>query len=303
MDNQYARVIADSVSDAGVRVTTIEVNFWRGILAEANTHRMISKNTSSTRAIPVSIAIKQLGSSHFHPRWTKAQKGMKANEPLKGRFRNLAADFAWGLAYNACKLSSKILMKVGVSKQYAGRILEPFQYTKAVWTATEWKNFLHLRCHEDAQPEIRDLAEKIRFALNTSSPRNLKDGEVHVPYYNGGFWIPYEMKDGERLEDRYGHTVEEALMISTSCCAQVSYRRNDDSIETAERIWKKLVPTDGSPVHASPTEHQCTPVDYDNAFYPQLLPSEKFDGKDVWSGNLRGWHQHRQTVPNNVMNG
>ena len=48
-----AKVIADSVCPKGVRMTTMEIEYPRFILAELNTHRMLSKNSASSRAIPV----------------------------------------------------------------------------------------------------------------------------------------------------------------------------------------------------------------------------------------------------------
>ena len=98
--------------------------------------------------------------------------------------------------------------------------------------------------------------------------------------------------------------LEEALKISASCCAQVSYRKLDDSYEKAMDIYNRLM--SGAKVHASPFENQATPI-------PELrgsmvnLPDYWPEGvthmdKDynLWSGNLKGWIQHRQLIPNNV---
>ena len=47
-----AKIVADSVSPQGDRLISVLCTFPRIILAEVNTHRMLSKNTSSSRAIP-----------------------------------------------------------------------------------------------------------------------------------------------------------------------------------------------------------------------------------------------------------
>lgn len=301
IDGQYAKVIADSINENGVRITTLEVNFWRAILAECNTHRVISKNTSSTRAIPIKSAIKQLWSAWFKPVWTKKQPGMMANEPIESWLRNALADTVWFFAFITAIMTSWCLDKIGVSKQYAGRILEPFQYTKAVWTATEWNNFLHLRDHEAAQPEIRDLAQKIRKALDGSKPTRLNQGEWHLPYYQFGHWI---RSLDNPMVDVFGVSLSDARDISASCCAQVSYRKSDDSLEKAKSINGRLIPTDGSPVHASPFEHQATPItkvmkDSPKGFHLKY----SFDDDTFWSGNFRDWYQYRQLIKGNVIHG
>ena len=48
-----ANVVADSVSEDGYRLTTMVVNMPRIILAEFNTPRVFSRNSASTRAIPI----------------------------------------------------------------------------------------------------------------------------------------------------------------------------------------------------------------------------------------------------------
>ena len=60
-----ARVVADSVHVVH-RVTTMEVTFHRTVLAEFNTHRMFSRNSASSRAIPVE---KMLMRAVANPAW------------------------------------------------------------------------------------------------------------------------------------------------------------------------------------------------------------------------------------------
>jgi hypothetical protein len=126
----------------------------------------------------------------------------------------------------------------------------------------------------------------------------------HTPYYGEGYW---DCLSGDSLED--------ALAISSSCCAQVSYRLLDDSIEKARMVYKRLV--ESSPVHASPFEHAATPMKgsgeepsgWDMAFNHSGFPESWENGVthsdrqgNLWSGNFKSWIQHRQLIPNNVCN-
>jgi hypothetical protein len=157
---------------------------------------------------------------------------------------------------------------LGLHKQTANRILECWVTVKVVATATDWDNFFHLRNHSDAQPEIHELARQMVQLYYNNDPKLLAYGQWHLPYVDQG-----EFK---------GESVENLLKLSTSLCAQTSYRKADDSIEKAVIIYDKLVTS--VPVHSSPTEHQATPLE---------------DVNEV-SGNLRGWKQFRSLIPKNT---
>jgi hypothetical protein len=186
----------------------------------------------------------------------------------------------------------------GAHKQIVNRILEPFQLMKTVLTATEFDNFFWLRKHEDAQPEIKELAERMYEQLewNKLLTVELDSGDWHTPYYEAGYWL---QDDETPLED--------ALAISSSCCAQVSYRLLDDSIEKARKVYQRLV--ESTPVHASPFEHQASPmkVVYENSLHLyEILCVEGAThvdkNGDVWSGNFNSWCQYRQLIDGNVCN-
>jgi hypothetical protein len=97
-------------------------------------------------------------------------------------------------------------------------------------------------------------------------------------------------------------TLENAQMISASCCAQVSYRNLDDTLEKAKMIFGKLI--ESVPGHFSPVEHQATPMEYrDTDFVGNPLSWERgvshMDRSgQLWSGNFRGWIQYRKTIEN-----
>jgi hypothetical protein len=293
-DKITAKVIADSISPQDVRMTTMEIEYPRFILAELNTHRMLSKNSASSRAIPVKTMHDHIKQSPAEPVWWgKNQAGMQAKEELTGT-NYTDAKFIWDRArQDALHWAWALADRVGLHKQVANRITEPWMTMKTVISGTEWKNFFWLRAHADAQPEIHELAIKMWDAYNKSTPTRLHPGEWHVPYVRtdrsivDGSLCYYDHK-GDDL------TAEEAKIISASCCAQVSYRKNDDSFEKAEKIFDQLI--NSQPCHASPVEHQATPMRTDalKSWEPGVTHCDR--NQQMWSGNLRGWVQHRKLI-------
>lgn len=287
-------IIADSISPSDIRLTTFELEYPRFIHSELMTHRMFSRNAASSRAIPVKTMIQLINSNPAKPiHWGQNQSGMVANEELKEPYLSEVKSLWDKARENTCNIAIEMSER-GAHKQIVNRILEPFQIIKTVLTATEFSNFFYLRTHKDAQPEIRKLASLMLEAYLNSSPVLLDSKKWHTPYYGKGYWS----------EDQE-NTLEEALAISASCCAQVSYRKLDDSLDKAKDIFKRLVET--KPVHASPFEHQATPMDESHFSCKPEQWSEKgithmTSDKNLWSGNLRGWIQYRQLIPGHVYN-
>lgn len=312
-----AKIVAHSkCAITGKEIITWELEYQRFIHAEFMTHRLFSRNAASSRAIPVAAVIEQVRNNPAMPiHWGQNQAGMQAKEELSPALIT-SAKFLWKWAARFAANIAEKMVKVGLHKQAANRILEPFQMIKVVMTTTEDDNWFWLRNHTDAQPEIRRLAEIMLEAKEKSTPFVLQPGEWHVPYVhtyrNGLGGIQYCGEDQER--GSVALTLDEALAISSSCCAQVSYRKLDDSLEKAQMVFKRLV--ESEPVHASPFEHQATPMKktyrgcmdrpwFDPVNTEKLIYWEKGithrdkDG-NLWSGNLCGWIQHRQLIPNNV---
>lgn len=288
-----AKIIADSVSPEGVRMTTMEIEYPRFILAELNTHRMLSKNSASSRAIPVKAMHQHMTENPAQPvHWGKNQAGMQAKEELTDN--NLAdVKFMWKRAQqDAMHWAYQMSERAGLHKQVANRITEPWMIMKTVISGTEWKNFFWLRAHADAQPEIYELASKMRTAYTISIPQPLKPGEWHVPYVD----TTRDRTTGELVYlDNNGARIsmEDARIISSSCCAQVSYRKNDDSFDKAKKIYQQLI--ESQPCHASPVEHQATPMLAPNSIVDLGTTHIDRDNR-AWSGNLRGWVQHRKLI-------
>jgi len=300
-----AKIIALSISPSGQIIATWELEYQRFIHGEFMTHRLFSRNAASSRAIPVSTIIAQVNDNPAMPiHFGKNQSGMQAAEELSPVMQ-VGVKWAWKMAAKAAVKWAEVMVKLGLHKQATNRILEPFQTMKTVMTATCMDNFFWLRNHPDAQPEIKELARLMWEALQEAVPTKLQPGDWHVPYYNDGYWKP-EFVGQFGMCDAYGQTLENALAISSSCCAQVSYRKLDDTLEKAQMVYKRLV--DSEPVHASPFEHQATPImepDFycgscqEQAEWEQGVTHVDRNGK-FWSGNFVGWVQHRQLIPNNV---
>ena len=294
-----AKVIADSVCPQGVRMTTMEIEYPRFILAELNTHRMLSKNSASSRAIPVKAMHEFIRANPATPvSWGKNQPGMKANEQVGSAVAE-EAEQLWNRAKDdALHWADALAHKLAIHKQIANRITEPWMTMKTVISGTEWNNFFHLRNHTDAQPEIKALAEVMTVAYTTHLPVSLKPGQWHLPYITIAEYVP--TGELQYLNNNFDPiSLEDAKIISASCCAQVSYRRNDDSFDKAKKIYDQLILSD--PVHASPIEHQATPMDVNSMcrFEPDTWQpgvSHVSANSDLWSGNLRGWIQHRKLI-------
>lgn len=306
-----AKIIAHSKSSVnGKEIVTFELEYPRFIHGELMTHRLFSRNAASSRAIPVAKVIEAVRSAPACPvHWGKNQPGMQAKEQLSG-VNKIDVMGEWQLAAMNAADSAQFMADEGAHKQIVNRILEPFQMMKTVLTATEFDNFFWLRKHPDSQPEINLLAEKMWESLKESEPQTLLPGMWHLPYVDT---MLLNDEDGNLCQQVYfcrheGKTMETslecALAISASCCAQVSYRKLDDSLEKAKDIFGKLI--ESKPCHASPTEHQATPM-----AYPEVIDSTYvFSAGDgvthadmsgnYWSGNFKSWIQHRQLIPVNV---
>jgi len=325
-----ARVIADSVSPQGQRITTFELEYPRIIHSELMTHRLFSRNAMSSRAIPINKMIDQIRRNPAMPvKFGKNQPGMQDagehNTPItvvntlpngEKHTEIYTAEQWWHKAAVSASVYADGFAEAGYHKQIANRLLEPFQRMKTVLTATDFKNFWWLRVDKDADPTIFALAEAMKKAFDESDPELLEPGQWHTPYVDHVY--EYEDIDDKECVVFVGYcvldendkpvmlTVEEAKAISASCCAQVSYRVLNNTKDKALDIYGKLL--SGNKVHASPFEHQATPMlEREAALWWDGQASDGVTHMDrkgmLWSGNFCGWIQHRQLVPNNVVSG
>lgn len=306
-----AKVIAHSRVDAGVPdLITLQLRYPRFIHAEAKTHRLIriddaeyeflqeislmddenlSRNASSSRAVPVEKMIQGVIDDPAMPvRWGANQPGMQDagdHDVLVGCFplENGMVYFdertpqkAWLLARDYAVSAAKGFAEAGYHKQVVNRLLEPFGHISVVVTATEWENFFALRCHPDADPTMRALAEAMRDAIAESAPGSWEAG-WHLPY------ITEDDFDTTKGLPRNGSDMFDWLaMISAARCARVSYLNHDGSnpdIDKDLALAQRLLESK----HMSPFEHQAA---------AWITGAQKTH----LNGNLRGWHQFRKMI-------
>ena len=290
-----ATIIQDSISLAGDRVTTFELIYPRFIHSELMTHRQFSRNAASSRAIPVERMLQVIDEQHAAPiHWGKNQTGMQANEELQ-QPNKIRVQSLWQEAAHYAVQMAKQMHLQGAHKQIVNRITEPYQMMKTVVTSTHWANWYWLRNHDDAQPEIHELARVMYELHEVSKPMLLDANEWHVPYIRRDKTLnAIAYFAGDEMV-----TLEDAKKVSASCCAQVSYRRLDESLEKAKMVFSRLI--DSKPMHASPVEHQCTPVMYrhvdiyDMETWPAGVTHLYANGS-LGSGNFLGWIQYRQLL-------
>src|ERR1700722_3009673 len=178
-----ARVILDSISSAGHRLTTVETVMHRYVLAEFNTHRVFSRNSASSRAIPVKKQLNRVREDPAMPiSWPKDQSGMQGGEeldPTKGLdgMYEGSPHAVWLEARDAATDYAEKLSLLGVHKSVTNRLLEPFMWHTVIVTSSEWENFFALRCNPLAQPEIRAAADAMCEAISNSIPKLMPDSE------------------------------------------------------------------------------------------------------------------------------
>ena len=268
------KIITDSTNPDHVnRITTFVLTYPRFIHAEFLTHRMLSRNASSSRAIPVKKQIQMVIDNPAIPiAFTKNKAGMQGGAALVGNEHDAAVD-AWLKGRDEAVEAARLLEQLEVHKQYANRVLEPYAHITVVCTATQWDNFFALRCHEAAQPEIRELAEKMYVELSVSEPAVLRYGEWHLPF------ITQKEKDIALTKTL---THDHLVKMSVARCARVSYLNHEGKTPTLDEDLKLYDRLLGQiPIHASPAEHQASCA----------LSNHQ-------SGNFKGFIQYRKTLAN-----
>lgn len=280
---------ADSKCPKGNRLSTMSLVFPRYILAELNTHRMLSKNSASSRAIPFNRMVQIVKDDPFVPiAWQKEHKGMQGTEYITDPNHIRLIEAAHLTARDAAvKIASE--MNVGlypdrnfnvdvvreaepVTKQLCNRYLEPFMWHRVLISGTEWENFFELRCPQyeyflidrtykfrsrkdmkaafadsaivsdelenwseldwlqankgQAEIHMMALAEATWDCMNESTPKELKEGEWHIPYgdtlnyeYLGTASAQYYMDNPQEIVD----TNKWAVKVATAIAARESY--------------------------------------------------------------------------------
>jgi len=251
------KVIADSICKT--RITTLAVTMPKFLVAQLNTHRVFSRNSASSRAIPALRVRQQVMEMPYVPSMLpSAQKGMAGGAPLsQGQAEEVMA--VWFAARDDAVRHHEMLEASGLAKELCNRVLEPWMLTTVLVTSTEWSNFFNQRLPgHGAQAEMELLAVRMRDSIDASSPRRLLAGHWHLPF------CP---------------TVDPAnpgqmVKVSAARCARVSYRRHEDVRTFAEDANRhdEMVRLG----HWSPFEH-----------IAEAMPG------DIPCRNFRGWYQYR----------
>lgn len=267
-----AKMIADSINpDTGKRITTLAIKIPRIILSEHNTHRSLSRNFSSSRAIPSKKLRKEAWEHPFVPiYWGANKSGMSADQQLTG-FNLSMAKFSWKLAGKFAVMFHKMMEIVGVHKQTCNRIIEPWMSVVGTITSTEWDNFLRLRYDRNAQPEIIVLAKKIHDAIKASEPTVPENG-IHLPFIDE--------------EERKTFPIDQLIKISVARCCRTSYANclgKKSQPEEDIKLYYRLLGNG----HFSPFEHIA------------LVPNHGRVAKELQydlQRNFRGWYQLRAFI-------
>lgn len=296
-----AEIVADSISPSGDRLTTLEVTFPRMVLAEFNTHRVLSRNSASSRAIPVATQLRRILDDPFVPNeWGANRPGMQASEVLPDVDREMAVHH-WQLQRDIAIIAATAMMggvdvvkdpdlverlhkllathadiarcfpplQTPLHKQIASRPLEPYMWHTVVVTATEWENFFALRDNPAAQPEIRRAAQLMREAMRLSTPRGVSRGEWHTPFI---------------LDDERELPIQDRIKMAVGRAARVSYLTHDGRRAPEKDITLHNQLREAG--HMSPFEHVARPM------------TRKQKLEEPMSGNFRGWQQYRKLLKN-----
>lgn len=274
-------------------LSTFLMRYPRFIHAEFMTHRMLSKNSASSRAIPVEKLIKDVRDNPVTPiTWGKNQKGMQAYEEVD-EFNRALALLNWESARDNALDSATKLAACGLHKQIVNRILEPFAHITVLVSGTEWDNFLELRDHDAAEPHIRRLAECLRRELDREdNVYELQPGEWHMPFITpqDHMEVINHWRNERKVMPTPQRTEASLRRLSVARCASTSYKTVDGfdmTFQKADALFNGLVKS--TPIHASPLEHVA-----------QVPPSGYGGSDDTYrqlQANFRGFRQLRH-MPN-----
>lgn len=295
MKNQIsAQIIADSINSRRKRITSFVVTMPRIVLAELNTHRVFSRNSASSRAIPFAKMVEAVKTTPFIPiRWMKEHSGMQGNEFFTEQSDIAALECAYLKGRDNAVATAEELSNLGLTKQIVNRGLEAYMYHTVILTSCDFENFIALRAHEAAEIHIQKLAYLMLEEMNNSTPKLLRGGEWHVPFSD---------QMDETLLEKFMPTIHPAslnwhheqiqllkIKVATARCARVSYivvgeEGKQYNYGNDIKLHDRLLGMG----HLSPFEHcaQC----------PE-------DSNDLgWSGNFDGWIQYRKILPNENRN-
>lgn len=262
MNNIEVNLITYSEAvDTQKRLATFVLKIPKFLWGHIISHRALSRNSASSRAIPAKWIRKNVLQNPFLPVYFGENKpGMQSGNALKG-VKLWTAKKIWLWSRYVPVFFHYLGEKIGIHKEVVNRLIEPWLMVDIIITATEWSNFISLRANEAAQPEIQYVAEQINNLLNKQFPTKLQTGDWHIPFI---------------LEKEKDLDIETKKKVSAARCARVSYslfNGKTSDIDSDLRLCEKL----SSSGHWSPFEHVAQALD-----------------KKERIGNLIGWKQYRK---------
>lgn len=267
------KVIADSISKEGKRITTFELIYPRFIHAEMLRHRVFSRTVESSRAKPIKKNLDEVRINPVLPRHlTINEPGMVGTKEITDFNKKEDIYDSLAMLANMTVTAIEFLEKeYHLHKQVLNRYLEPFLNTKEVVTSTEWDNFFTLRLAPDAEPHIQELAALMKKGLEQSIPKLVKENGVHLPYVTE--------------EEKAKYPINTLMKISSARCARCSYKLYDGTTDVEKDLilYEKL----RKGKHLSPMEHVAI-ADYKDYEGNWANPE--------YHGNFVGWCQHRKYV-------
>lgn len=333
MNKISANIVADSISIHGDRVTTFLLTFPRFILPELNTHRMFSRNSASSRAIPFEKMVKMVEEDPFIPiAWQKDHKGMQGTEYFNEE-ESKSKIKEWLIARDNAVTQAKKLHSKGVTKQLCNRLLEPFLWHTVLLTATEFENFFKLRCPqyvinwypkdrpEALEPTQATFKSKEQAMLYTGEcsnwtendwrMSNIAQAEIHMQALAEAMWDAYNKSTPVFLRENQWHipyrenidkdNIDDVIKIATARCARLSYMTFDNEIDYEKdiKLHDKLIENG----HLSPLEHICqclTEEEYQASTKTIGFYNGRIILEEGWCGNLRGFKSYRYIIENGI---
>lgn len=330
-----ATILADSISKLGVRFLTFEIEYPRIILAELNTHKMLSKNSFSSRAVPFHKMIQQLEGQPV--RFGANQGGMQdkgedydatveipdyLHEALDAYITkeldaglsvadlkddegkvHVTALGAWDFHKFMSTGIASALNDAKYHKQVYNRLLEAHQMMKTVISGTEWDNFFWLRDHEAADPSLHELARVMQEAKDKSTPVHLNPGQWHLPYVDWFFdkefnQVFYLRAEEPESADSVGLATPLTFeeAIKVSCARCAAVSYRNEGYGVAKSIEVYDRLVGDERKHASAFEHCATPI-ADSHFYNGVNLS---DMPGTWQEGITHVTRDRQLWSGNL---
>jgi thymidylate synthase ThyX len=235
-----AVILADSLNaETGDRWVTFEIsNFPKVLLQELNTHRMLSRNAASSRAMPIAKVIERVKQNPYIPTFRENQRGM-VGKVIHDQERWHKAEQIYRRALESAIHYAEQMAEINIHKEAVNRLLEPFMTVPVIISGTEWQNFFRLRTSPDATPDFQATALLLQELYHSNIPKTLQAGELHCIYAEH---IPDDLPIGDRLK------------VMSARAARISYRNhgtNHIDIQKDLELAENLI-RDG---HLSPLEH------------------------------------------------